>query len=197
MKSFGILIILLVVSIIFIFTKAASSSEPNDPAQTSKPEGAYYSGIYRNLFAELLGKTQSEIQTKIDNAWNQLFYGDNDTQRVYYPVEPNMAYIKDIGNNDVRSEGMSYGMMIAVQLNKKAEFDALWTWAKRYMYHDSPSHPGQGYFSWSMKTDGTANDEMPAPDGEEYFAMSLYFAAGRWGNGDGIYNYQAAAYRLF
>jgi hypothetical protein len=24
---------------------------------------------------------------------------------------------------------------------------------------------------------------MPAPDGEEYFAMSLYFAAARWGNG--------------
>jgi oligosaccharide reducing-end xylanase len=87
-------------------------------------------------------------------------------------------------------------MMIAVQLNKKTEFDRLWNWAKTYMYHDSPSHPGQGYFSWSMRTDGKPNDEMPAPDGEEYFAMSLYFAAGRWGNGDGIYNYQAAADRL-
>jgi oligosaccharide reducing-end xylanase len=37
---------------------------------------------------------------------------------------------------------------------------------------------------------------MPAPDGEEYFTMSLYFAAGRWGNGSGIYNYQAQADRL-
>ena len=47
-----------------------------------------------------------------------------------------------------------------------------------------------------MRTNGTPNDEMPAPDGEEYFAMSLYFAAGRWGNGTGIYDYQAAADRL-
>jgi len=86
--------------------------------------------------------------------------------------------------------------MIAVQLNKKTEFDRLWNWAKTYMYHDSPDHPGQGYFSWSMRTDGKPNDEMPAPDGEEYFAMSLYFAAGRWGNGDGVYNYQAAADQL-
>jgi oligosaccharide reducing-end xylanase len=195
MKSLGILILLIVITI-FILVNRASSSEPNDSAQTSKLKGAYYTGVYRNLFTELLGKTQSEIQTKIDNAWNQLFYGDNDTQRVYYPVEPNMAYIEDIGNGDVRSEGMSYGMMIAVQLNKKTEFDRLWNWAKTYMYHDSPSHPGQGYFSWSMRTDGKPNDEMPAPDGEEYFAMSLYFAAGRWGNGDGIYNYQAAADRL-
>ncbi len=96
---------------------------------------------------------------------------------VYYPAGANangpLAYLSDINNNDVRSEGMSYGMMIAVQLNKKAEFDALWNWARTYMYRDEPGHPGRGYFSWSMRTDGTPNDEMPAPDGEEYFAMSL------------------------
>ena len=27
--------------------------------------------------------------------------------------------------------------------------------------------------------------KRPAPDGEEYFVMSLYFASGRWGNGAG------------
>jgi oligosaccharide reducing-end xylanase len=55
-----------------------------------------------------------------------LFHGDPDTQAVYYPAGTNdngaLAYICDIHNNDVRSEGMSYGMMIAVQLDKKAEF---------------------------------------------------------------------------
>ena len=91
---------------------------------------------------------------------------------------------------------MSYGMMIAVQLDKKAEFDALWNWAKTYMYHASSNHPAYGYFSWSMTTNGVANDEMPAPDGEEYFVTSLYFAAARWGNGTGIYNYRAEADRL-
>jgi oligosaccharide reducing-end xylanase len=64
------------------------------------------------------------------------------------------------------------------------------------MYHDSPSHPGYGFFSWSMKIDGTPNDESPAPDGEEYWAMALYFAEGRWGHGAGIYNYRAEADRL-
>jgi len=83
-----------------------------------------------------------------------------------------------------------------VQLDKKPEFDTLWNWARTYMYHDSPNHPARGYFSWSVRTDGTPNDEMPAPDGEEYFAMSLYFAANRWGNGTGIYNYKAEADRL-
>src|ERR1035438_9652709 len=87
-------------------------------------------------------------------------------------------------------------MMIAVQLDKKAEFDALWNWSRTYMYHDSPTHPAYGFFSWSLKTTGVGNSESPAPDGEEYYTMALYFAAARWGNGSGIYNYRAAADRL-
>lgn len=87
-------------------------------------------------------------------------------------------------------------MMIAVQLDKKDIFDSLWNWAKTYMYHDSPDHPAYGYFSWLMKTNGSPNDEMPAADGEEYFVTALYFAAHRWGNGKGIYDYASEANRL-
>jgi len=81
-------------------------------------------------------------------------------------------------------------------MGKKPEFDALWNWSKTYMYQSSPTHPSYGFFSWSMKTDGTPNSESPAPDGEEYWVMSLYFAANRWGNGAGIYNYKEEADRL-
>ena len=141
-----------------------------------------------------------QATAKIDAAFQQLFHGDPNTQTVYYPVGTNangpLAYLTDVANNDVRSEGMSYGMMIAVQMNKKAEFDALWNWAKTFMYRDKEGHPGRGYFSWSLNTNGTPRDEMPAPDGEEYFVMSLYFAANRWGNGAGIYNYRAEADRI-
>src|SRR5208282_3123034 len=121
-------------------------------------------------------------------------------QTVYYEAGRNengpLAYLTDFRNHDVRSEGMSYGMMIAVQLNKRAEFDALWNWARTYMYHSSPASPSYGFFSWSMKTNGVANDEMPASDGEQYFAMSLYFAQARWGAGSGIYQYGAEAAQL-
>lgn len=88
----------------------------------------------RNLFVELLGKTDTAVAAKVDAAWRQLFYGDNDTQRVYYPVGADMAYIADIGNEDARTEGMSYGMMIAVQLDHRDEFNRLWL---RY----APGHP--------------------------------------------------------
>ena len=170
-------------------TQAAASSTTALPA--TPLSGAFQSGQYHNLFKELANKSGAEIQAKIDAAWQQLFYGDDASQRVYYPVGDDMAYVKDIGNDDVRTEGVSYGMMIAVQLNKQAEFNRLWTWAKKYMYQTDGQY--KGYFAWHCKSDGTQLDANPASDGEEWFVMALLFAANRWGNGTGIYNYQAEA----
>jgi oligosaccharide reducing-end xylanase len=65
-----------------------------------------------------------------------------------------------------------------------------------HMYQKDPKHPSYGFFSWQMAYDGTVMDELPAPDGEEYYVMALYFAANRWGNGKGIYDYKAHADRL-
>ena len=162
-------------------------------------KGAYATGHYRNLFKES-GHSEAEITVKIDKAFQQLFHGDSASQAVYFPVGANangsLAYVSDVPHHDIRSEGMSYGMMIAVQLDKKAEFDAIWNYAMTYMYISDPAHPSEGYFSWSLKRDGSPNEETPAPDGEEYFVMALYFAAGRWGNGQGIYNYQAWADKI-
>jgi oligosaccharide reducing-end xylanase len=134
-----------------------------------------------------LSKSEPEIQAKLDTAWGQLFYRDDSSERVYYRVGVDMAYIMDIGNGDVRTEGMSYGMMITVQLDKQEEFNRLWKWTKTYMYQSSG--PYQGYFSWHCRTDGKQLDANPAPDGEEWFATALLFASTRWGNGEGIFNY--------
>lgn len=161
---------------------------------TQAPLPAFEHGIYRNLFAER-GKSAAEIAAKIDAAWASLFASTDDRRRVYYPAGENehgpLAYIKDIGNGDVRSEGMSYGMMIAVQLDRQAEFNALWNWAKTYMQHREGDRAG--YFSWQNRDDGSRIDPNPASDGEEWFATALFFAAGRWGEGAGIYRYRAEA----
>ncbi|MDQ2087021.1 glycosyl hydrolase family 8 [Herbivorax sp. ANBcel31] len=152
--------------------------------------GAYQTNTYRNLFAEL-GKSQAEIDAKIEEAFEQLFYGDDDNERVFYPVGDDKAYILDVGNNDIRSEGMSYGMMICVQMDKQEEFDMLWKWTKEHMKHSSGQY--DGYFAWRVSTTGDIMDDTPAPDGEVYFAMSLFFASHRWGDGTGTFNYNAEA----
>ena len=141
----------------------------------SDGSGAYRTGHYRDLFAEQ-GHTPEQTRAKIDAAFNQLFHGDKKTQALYYEVGSNangpLAYITDVANHDARTEGMSYGMMIAVQMNRKHEFDAIWNWANTYMLITDPANPSVGYFSWSMHTDGTPRSDSPAPDGEEYFVMS-------------------------
>ena len=148
-------------------------------------------GQTRNLFHELLGKSEAELDAKLGAAWAHFFRGDAASQRLYFPVGPDLAYIADIGSNDVRSEGMSYGMMLAVQLDKRDEFNRLWTWANRSMRH--ADGPRKGYFAWQCKFDGTQLDPGSASDGEEWFAMALFFASHRWGNGAGLFNYQAEA----
>src|SRR5262252_2360801 len=161
--------------------------------------GAFRSGKYRDLFAEQ-GHSPAETKAKIDKAFQQLFHGDALSERVYFEAGSNangpLAYVTDWANNDARTEGMSYGMMIAVQMDKKREFDALWNWSNTYMLITDPKNPNVGYFAWSMNTDGTPRSTGPAPDGEEYYAMALLFAARRWGNGQGIYNYQQQAERI-
>ena len=170
---------MIVSSLVFVSLLAA----PQSPR-------SFATGKYRNLFREI-GKSDAEIKAKVEGAWKQLFYGDDKDQRVYYPVGKEMAYIKDVGNNDVRTEGMSYGMMVAVQLNRKPEFDRLWRWAKTYMQY--PSGPMEGYFAWQCTPEGVKRGKTPASDGEEYFAMALYFAANRWGAGKGDLDYSAEA----
>jgi len=147
------------------------------PAGREGSEGSFATGKYRNLFKEI-GRTDAEITAKLDGVWKQLFYGDDKTQRVFYPVGSDMAYIKDVGNNDVRTEGMSYGMMIAVQLGHREEFDRLWKWAKTNMQF--ADGPWKGYFAWQCDETGEKKGRSPASDGEEYFAMALFFAANRW-----------------
>ncbi len=176
---------------------AAPAVATAQAAKLDDGSGAYRTRRYRNLLAERLGVSPQDTHRKIESAFQQLFHGDGQEQRIYFETGANadgpLAYVTDWANNDARSEGMSYGMMSAVQLGKKREFDALWNWSKTYMQTTDPANPSLGYFAWSMGTDGSARAVGAAPDGEEYYVMALYFAAKRWGNGKGIYNYQKEA----
>jgi oligosaccharide reducing-end xylanase len=157
-------------------------------------QGAQAGGPGRNLFHEHLGATEAEIDAKLASVWEHYVRGDDATERLVYPSGGDAAYVLDVGNDDVRSEGMSYGMMIAVQLGHRAEFDRLWTWVKRHMYH--AEGPRRGYFAWQCARDGRHIDPGSASDGEVWFATVLFLASHRWGDGDGIFDYGAEAQAL-
>ena len=144
---------------------------------------------YTNVF-EKIGYGKEITDERLDIIFETLFYGTKD-ERIYHESGDDMGYMVDTGNIDVRTEGMSYGMMMCVQMDKKKEFDRIWKWAKTYMYMDDGEN--KGFFAWSCDLNGEKNAYGPAPDGEEYFAMALFFAAHRWGNGEGIFNYEKEA----
>ena len=142
---------------------------------------------YRNVFAET-GIPEADVKKRLEEIKDRFFHGDDS---FYHETADGMAYLEDTGNFDARTEGMSYGMMICVQLGMKEEFDRIWKWAKTYMYMET-GH-SEGYFAWSCRTDGKPNADGAAPDGEEFFVMALLFASHRFGDGEGIFNYSAQA----
>lgn len=142
---------------------------------------------YRNVFKEA-GFSEEAITKRLEEIKESFFFGPD---RVYFREGDDMGYMVDTGNNDARTEGMSYGMMMCVQLDMKEDFDRIWKWAKTYMWMDKGFN--EGYFAWSCSLDGSKNAYGPAPDGEEFFAMALFFASHRWGDGEGIFNYSKEA----
>jgi len=194
MKKYIYLILLSVLCFISmgITTTDDCNKDVNDPRGKMKPwdKGAWETNQYRNLFLDA-GYKQKDIDAKLDKAYYDVFEGP---ERVYFEVEDSMAYLSDLKNHDVRTEGMSYGMMVAVQLNKKDVFDRLWRWAKKYMQHQGG--PRDAYFAWSVKPKtGVHNSEGSASDGELYFITDLLFASNRWGNNTRI-NYYGEARRI-
>ncbi|MDF2191268.1 glycosyl hydrolase family 8 [Paraflavitalea sp. CAU 1676] len=164
-------------------TLKGPSQKPNGASQ----QRALKSVTYRNLFREA-GYGQAAIDKKIETAYYDIFEGP---KRVYFEAGDSMGYVSDVKNHDARTEGLSYGMMIALQLNKKEVFDRIWRWSKKYLQHQSG--PREGYFAWSINPQTLKkNSEGSASDGELYYITSLLFAANRWGNNTGIHYYNEA-----
>ena len=175
------------------------NSNPSDTIKDVKDQrgkmkpwkkGACETGKYRNVFREA-GYKQIDIDAKLAKAYHDVFEGPN---KVYFEVGDSMAYVSDVKNHDARTEGLSYGMMVAVQLNKKDVFDRLWLWSKKYMQHQGGAR--DAYFAWSVEPiTQKHNSAGSASDGELYFVTDLLFASNRWGNKSGI-NYYAEARRI-
>ena len=151
-------------------------------------DGAFVTGNYPNFFAEI-GVSDEAVKEKIRQSFETIFFDPE--ENFFHTVDTDAACMVDTGNIDARTEGMSYGMMMCVQMDRQDLFDRLWTFATRYMRQTDGIY--EGYFAWSTKLDGTKNAQGPAPDGEEYFAMALFLAGRRWGDGEGIFDYTAQA----
>ena len=143
--------------------------------------------FYPNLLARA-GLSEAETDRRIRSVFDTIF--SDPVEGFYRDVDADSGCMIDTGNHDARTEGMSYGMMMCVQMDRQDLFDKLWRFSKRYMLLREGRNAG--YFAWSVQLNGVHNAEGPAPDGEEYFAMALFLAHRRWGSA-GDFDYQADA----
>lgn len=180
-KVLGLLMASIVISSALYAQRAGASSK----------DAAAVTGKYRNLFKEA-GYNQKDIDAKVNKAYSDLF---ESPAGIYFAQGDSMAYVSDIKNKDARTEGLSYGMMVAVQLDKKEVFDKIWRWSKKYVQHQEG--PRKGFFAWSFNP-ATMKQNSPgsASDGEFYYITSLLFAANKWGNNTGIDYYKEARFIL-
>ena len=137
---------------------------------------------YPNLFVTVSGHTQQESDDKVANAWSSLFNSSSQGSIYFDGPGSDESYVEDIWSGDVRSEGMSYGMMAAVQLDHQTEFDRLWTWVRNHMAQGCSGDVCTGEIAWHCSTSGSKLSNGGAPDGEEYMATALIFAQNRWGD---------------
>ena len=82
------------------------------------------------------------------------------------------------------TEGMSYAMMIAPAIRPWDVFDSLWGWVCVTCTWRTVIMRVTSY--GRSRAPGTLNSNGPAPDGEEYFAVDLFLASRRWGDGEDI-----------
>ena len=89
--------------LVYLILLFSSMQLSNCTSSSLKPwdKGAFETGEYRNLLAEM-GYNQSDIDNRLEEVYFNLFEGEN---KIYFEVGDSMAYISDIKNNDVRTEG--------------------------------------------------------------------------------------------
>ncbi|HVY30622.1 MAG TPA: glycosyl hydrolase family 8 [Polyangiaceae bacterium] len=160
--------------------------EPGPDSDTLRPlDGP---SRYPNAFREVLGKSEAEIDAKLESTFQRLFHGDATSEAIYFTAGSDRAFIQDILHGDVRSEGMGLGMLICVELDHRDELDRLWSYAASALRYGEG--PEQGYFR-STCSDGPCAD----PFGQQQLTMALLFAHGRWGSHSGSIDYGAEALR--
>lgn len=161
--------------------EAPDRQRPSNPPGDGLLEPLTGPSSYPNEFSQLLGKSDAEIHFKIEQTFAKLFFGADD-ERIYEPVPPDQASIWDTFNGDLRTEGLGYGMMIAVQLDKRPIFDRIWTFTKNARAYP-PGHAYEGYFRsmCASLASSTGWAECADPFGHQQIVMALIFAHNRWG----------------
>ncbi len=96
--------------------------------------------------------------------------------RVQRPNEPGLNLDSTV------SEGIGYGLVIAVYMNDETLFDNLWHYEQIHL-------DGNGLMNWYIDTSGATDGANGATDADEDMAWGLLMASRQWGTSPTLGNY--------
>ena len=85
-------------------------------------------------------------------------------------VEPDGRVVRHDQGGDTVSEGQAYAMFVAVAIEDRARFDAVWAWTKEHLQRED------GLLAWRW-AGGDVVDPMPATDADVDAAHALALAS--------------------
>jgi oligosaccharide reducing-end xylanase len=190
-------------AILFFVTASSARSVP--PSSDS----SWTTRNYTNYFTLIGLATDEHVQERLNQIYHELFSLESPLSLVRQHQTLDAQYVFAIDSNDIRSEGMSYGMMIAVMMDDQETFNRLWNFVVFEMWQQNDGNPDTnpsigdvyadrggsvqpGWVGWSHsagfgypKNTGPADSrwgQNPAPDGELYMAAALFLAHEKWGS---------------
>ncbi|MGC4088351.1 MAG: glycosyl hydrolase family 8 [Polyangiaceae bacterium] len=92
--------------------------------------------------------------------------------------------VRPENSNDTVSEGIAYGMLIAVYMNDRSMFDTLYAYSQTKLDQNGLMH-------WNINSGGSVIGQNSATDAEEDMAWALLVADAQWGG-----TYKANAIKL-
>ncbi len=151
---------------------AALSSEAALPFDDASPAPSSVTGAALGHCAPPLGATWSDARAAYSKWKSDLLTpsGARGFLRVDRPNSPGSIHTSN-------SEGIAYGMILAVAMNDQPTFDALWKYEQLFL-------DGTGLMNWEILPDGsgpTTQGTGAATDADEDMAFALLWADHRWG----------------
>lgn len=167
--------------------RGGASATPDGSKTTMTPNGAAFPfpRNARSSFCHYPSAARASDVSAAFDKWKKDLVTTDGAGGFLRVRRPDSAGAIDTSN----SEGMGYGMLIAVYLNDQAMFDGFWQYVRLHLN-------ANGLMDWEISPDGTVSGSGAATDGDEDMAFALVMADRQWGRGTLAESYLDSAKEL-
>jgi len=152
---------------------SSSASTSGSTSACAFPDGASPSGSFpfpQNLYYSRCTYPTSTTASAVCLAYTDWYNGITTTTGA--PVG-RRVFDETSDSGNTTSEGIGYGMLIAVYMSDKPAFDAFWQYAHNFLVN--------GLMSWHISATGSTIDPHSATDADQDMAWALLMANKQWG----------------